>query len=163
MAFIEPMHHKKPNIIHLADMHWYLSNGRMLSAFSKTWVTLDWCKYQLQRFVLGFHYNVYLVFCQLKFNICVRWDVGFIVSMPRNKPNFTCLLTGLMQYALLQYLHVGRLYGTTTVAHVWWRRQDQLAQSRAHLNVGKLSFVGFGKTAMLIHQRRWNCTQLIYY
>ena len=42
---------------------------------------------------LGFHYNVCLVFCQLKFNICVRCDMAFIEPMHRNKPNITYLLT----------------------------------------------------------------------
>ena len=42
--------------------------------------------------VLGFHYNVCLVFCQLKFNICVRCHIAFIEPMHRNKPNITYLL-----------------------------------------------------------------------
>ena len=45
--------------------------------------------------VLGFHYNVCLVFCQLKFNICVRCDMAFIKPMHRNKANITYLLTYL--------------------------------------------------------------------
>ena len=42
--------------------------------------------------VLGFHCNVCLVFCQLKFDICVRCDMAFIEPMHRNKPNITYLL-----------------------------------------------------------------------
>ena len=39
------------------------------------------------------HFNVCLVLCQLKFNICVRCDMAFIEPMHRNKPNITYLLT----------------------------------------------------------------------
>ena len=42
---------------------------------------------------MRFHYNVCLVFCQLKFSICVRCDMAFIEPMHRNKPNITYLLT----------------------------------------------------------------------
>ena len=35
-------------------------------------------KNQFQRFVSGFHYNVYLVSGHLKFNICVMCDLAFI-------------------------------------------------------------------------------------
>ena len=41
---------------------------------------------------MGVHCNVCLVFCQLKFNICVRCDVAFNEPMHRNKPNITYLL-----------------------------------------------------------------------
>ena len=41
---------------------------------------------------MGFHCNVFLVFCQLKFNICVRCDMAFIEPMHRNKPDITYLL-----------------------------------------------------------------------
>ena len=34
-----------------------------------------------------------MVFCQLKFSICVRCDMAFIEPMHRNKPNITYLLT----------------------------------------------------------------------
>ena len=34
-----------------------------------------------------------MVFCQLKFNICVRCDMAFIEPMHHNKPNITYLLT----------------------------------------------------------------------
>ena len=47
-------------------------------------------------FVWGVHYNGCLVFCQLKFNICVRCDMAFIEPMHRNKPNFTYLLSYLL-------------------------------------------------------------------
>ena len=43
-------------------------------------------------FVSRFLYNVCLVFCQSKFNICVRSDMAFIEPMHRNKPNITYLL-----------------------------------------------------------------------
>ena len=38
----------------------------------------------------------YMLFCQLKFNICVRCDMSFIEPMHRNKPNITYLLTWYM-------------------------------------------------------------------
>ena len=50
----------------------------------------------LKRFVSGFHHNACLVFCQSKFNICVRCDMAFIEPMHRNKPNITYLLTYLL-------------------------------------------------------------------
>ena len=43
-----------------------------------------------------YHYNICLVFRQLKFNICVRCDMAFIEPMHRNKPNITYLLTKLV-------------------------------------------------------------------
>ena len=36
---------------------------------------------------------MYVVFCQLKFNIGIRCDMAFIEPMHRNKPNITYLLT----------------------------------------------------------------------
>ena len=42
-------------------------------------------------------HNVSLVFCQLKFNVCVRWDMAFIESMHRNNP---VLHTYLLTYQL---------------------------------------------------------------
>ena len=39
------------------------------------------------------HYNVCLVFRQLKFNIYVKCDTAFIEPMYRNKHNITYLLT----------------------------------------------------------------------
>ena len=49
------------------------------------------------------HYNVCLVFCQSKFNICVRCDMAFIEPMHRNKPNITYCFTF---YHLLQTMEV---------------------------------------------------------
>ena len=45
------------------------------------------------RFTVKMHHNVCLVFCQSKFNICVRCDMAFIEPLHRNKPNITYLLT----------------------------------------------------------------------
>ena len=49
----------------------------------------DWSKDETK--VSGFYYNVCLVFCQSKFNICVSCDIAFIEPMHRNKPNITYL------------------------------------------------------------------------
>ena len=64
-----------------------------LFCFFRSQYCYSFFKYQLYRFVLGFHYNVCLLFSQLKFNICERCNMPLTGPMYRNKPNITYFLT----------------------------------------------------------------------
>ena len=67
--------------------------------------------------VKSLHYNVCLVFCQLKFDICVRCDMAFIEPMHRNKPNITYLLTcKITDHATIHYAEN---------VSIWWRHHGQ--------------------------------------
>ena len=75
------------------------------------------------------------MFCQLKFNICVRCDMAFIEPMHRNKPNITYLLT---YYGSLQTQYFSDIWAekhTCNLKIIHWDLRHNACQYPCDLTV----------------------------